>query len=81
MGFVQKENSGAVFVNDDKKAENHADRKGDCNIDGVEYWISGWIKKDKNGKPFMSLAFKRKDKGTKRAPARVEVTDDSDMPW
>lgn len=60
MAFVQKENSGAVFVNNDKESDNHPDRKGDCNIDGVEYWVSGWLKKTGNGDPFLSLSFKRK---------------------
>jgi hypothetical protein len=30
-------------------------------IDGREYWFSAWIKKDRNGKSFMSLAFKPKE--------------------
>lgn len=69
MAFVQKENSGAVFKNDDKQSENHPDRKGDCNIDGVEYWVSGWLKKTSKGDPFLSLSFKRKVPAQDAKPA------------
>ena len=83
MAFQQKENSGAVFINADKQEDNHPDRKGDCNIEGVEYWVSGWIKKTKNGDPFMSLSFKRKvpkADQSKPAPRQTRGSAD-DPPW
>lgn len=55
------DNSGAIFVNDRKEKDTHPDRSGSAMIDGVEYWVSGWIKNGKSGKPFMSLSFKKKD--------------------
>jgi hypothetical protein len=56
-------NSGALFKADPaKKAENpkRPDYEGSAEVDGVDYWISAWIKEGKSGK-FMSLAFKPKD--------------------
>ena len=61
MSYEQKDNSGSVFVNDRKEKETHPDRTGTARINGVDYWVSGWLKKDRNGNPFLSLAFKPKD--------------------
>jgi hypothetical protein len=68
MAYEKRDNSGSVFVNDRKERDNQPDRTGSCMIDGVEYWINGWVKKDKNGNPWMSLAFKRKDAPSGKAP-------------
>lgn len=61
MAYEQKDNSGSLFPNKDKKTDNHPDRNGSAKIDGVDYWVSGWVKQDKNGQPWLSMAFKRKD--------------------
>jgi hypothetical protein len=67
MAYEQKDMSGSLFVNDRKDKDTHPDRSGTALIDGVEYWVSGWVKKKQDGTPWMSLAFKRKE--SKRAPA------------
>lgn len=56
-------NRGVLFVNN-KKAEgsNQPDRTGSLNVDGVEYFLDGWLKKSQSGQPFMSVSIKRKDK-------------------
>lgn len=61
MAFEIKDNSGSVFKNDRKEKDTHPDRAGQARIGGVDYWVSGWIKQDRNGNPYMSLAFKPKD--------------------
>jgi hypothetical protein len=60
MAYEKKDNTGAIFKNDKKTTESHPDRKGDCLIDGKEYWVAGWLKDGKNGQ-FLSLAFTAKD--------------------
>jgi hypothetical protein len=60
MAYEQRDNSGSLFRNDRKEKESHPDRTGSAMVDGVEYWVSGWIKQDRNGNQFMSLAFKPK---------------------
>ncbi len=60
MAFEQRDNSGSVFVNDRKEKDTHPDRQGSAMIDGIEYWVSGWLKTSAKG-PFLSLAFKRKE--------------------
>jgi len=51
----QKDNSGIMFRNADKKTENQPDGKGRINVGGTEYWLSGWKKTGKGG-PYWSFA-------------------------
>lgn len=56
------DNSGTLFNNDRKQKDSHPDKTGKVKIEGVEYYISGWIKESKrDGSKFLSLAFKRVD--------------------
>jgi hypothetical protein len=61
MAFEQKDNSGSLWINDRKSEESHADRTGSALIGGREFWVNGWLRKTKDGKPYLSLAFKPKD--------------------
>jgi hypothetical protein len=53
-------NSGAIFKNDRKEKDTHPDYKGSLNVEGVDYWVSSWIKKGPKG-TFMSMALTAKD--------------------
>lgn len=62
-------NRGILSRNDRKEADAHPDFKGQINVDGVEYWLSGWTKERKDGSGrFFSLSVKRKDAQAKPAP-------------
>lgn len=56
---MPKENNGAMFVNDRKEKDTHPDFKGMLNVDGKEYWLSGWNKNNDRG-PFVSLSVQPK---------------------
>lgn len=47
-------NRFVLFVNDRKEDDNDPDRTGSININGVEYFLNGWLKKDKNGRQYLS---------------------------
>lgn len=68
MPYEQKDNSGSLFKNEKKDTDKHPDRTGSAMIDGRAYWVSGWVKQDRNGNPWMSLAFKPKDEAPQRKP-------------
>jgi single-stranded DNA-binding protein len=51
---------GVLFENDRKETDNHPDYTGKCEVDGVEYWLSAWVKPGRNG-DFFSLSFKPKE--------------------
>ena len=61
-------NSGALFKNDKKQSDNHPDYKGTINVDGVDYWLSSWLKTSKSGTKFMSLSVQPKE--AQQAPQR-----------
>lgn len=67
MAYEQRDNSGSIFKNDKKEKDTHPDRTGSAMIDGKQYWVSGWVKQDRNGNPWMSLAFKPKEGRADRA--------------
>ena len=88
MSYEQKDNSGSLFVNHKQQpGPKQPDRSGSALIDGVEYWVSGWLKQTKDGQPWLSLAFKRKEQRpqTRRAPAQKPSSGfddmDSDIPF
>lgn len=48
MAQYDNTNTGILKVNDKGDNPNRPDRTGSINIDGKEYWLSGWIKKVDN---------------------------------
>src|SRR5262245_4200417 len=81
MAFEQKDNSGSVFVNDNKTQDSHPDRSGSAKIGGVDYWVNGWLKKTKTGEPYLSLSFRRKDAATSSGGGPPKRDDDSTIPF
>ena len=62
MTEYDKTNSGILSRNDRKEQPNHPDFKGQINVAGVDYWLSGWVKERKDGTgKFFSLSVKPKD--------------------
>jgi hypothetical protein len=61
MAEFDNTNRGSLFKNDKKTEEKHPDMSGSINIDGVEYWISGWKKQSKAGTGFISLSVRTKE--------------------
>jgi hypothetical protein len=49
-------NRGALFRDEKKADEKDRDYSGSINIDGKEFWISGWVKESKAGKKFLRCA-------------------------
>jgi hypothetical protein len=73
LAYEQRDNSGSVFKNERKEKETHPDRTGTAMIDGVAYYVSGWIKQGSKGQ-FLSLAFKRKDEQPRSISERATAT-------
>jgi hypothetical protein len=66
VAYEMKDNNGSLWVNDRKEKDEHPDRTGSIMVAGTEYWINGWLRKTKDGKPYLSLSVRPKtDTGPK----------------
>lgn len=82
MAFQQNDNSGALFKNTDKDDEhpNWPDYQGKATIGGTFFYISAWLKTDKNGDKYMSLAFNLPREN--KAPTKQKsAADDDSIPF
>lgn len=63
MSNYDNTNRGSIWKNDDKQDDRHPDFKGTLNVDGVDYWVSAWKRKEgANPKsPALSFSIKRKE--------------------
>ncbi len=68
-------NRGMISKNQNKTSDNHPDHSGSLNVNGVDYWLSGWVKKSKAGNNFLSLSIKPKDA---KAPPKAKVENNID---
>jgi len=66
-------NRGSIWKNDKKEKDTHPDFTGSINVEGVEYWVSAWKRKEgaKPKAPALSFSVKRKEqKDDETRPAR-----------
>jgi hypothetical protein len=59
----QNTNRGALFRNADKHPndEKERDYSGTLDVEGTEYWLSGWVRTSKkSGKKYLNLSIKPK---------------------
>lgn len=88
-------NTGAIFKNDNKKADNHPDYKGKVNVNGKEMEIALWMKTSAKGVKFMSASFSEpfvkgepqiqrnepQINGTLKQPSYVNLDEKDDLPF
>lgn len=82
-----RDNSGSISKNEKKTEDRHPDIRGQATINGVGYWVSGWLKENDRGK-WYSLSFQPKDAPTEqrqtasRQPAQRPAADlNDDIPF
>ena len=76
-------NKGALFRNDDKDPNDDKDRdySGSLNVEGTEYWLSGYVRTSKSGRKFLSLSVKPKQEKPKQdSPSKKSSADDFNDP-
>lgn len=64
-------NSGIMYRNENRKTDKHPEFTGSINVDGTDYWLSGWVNEGKQGgklegKKYFSIKLNPKEQ---RAPA------------
>ena len=68
MSQYDNTNTGVLFKNDKGGNDNRPDRKGSINVDGVDYWLSGWLRTSNDGKRMLSLKVEPKEPSKAPAP-------------
>jgi hypothetical protein len=80
MTDYDNRNRGALFRNDDKDPNDDKERdySGTLDVEGTEYWLSGWVRTSKkSGKKYLSLSVKPKqDKPPAGKKSRAEDFED-----
>ena len=84
-----RNNTGAIFKNDNKKAENHPDYKGKVNVNGKEMEVALWMKTSAKGVKFFSVSFSEpyiktnepQINGTLKQPSYVSLDAKDDLPF
>jgi uncharacterized protein (DUF736 family) len=72
-------NRGTLYRNENKQEEKHPDYSGSINVNGSDFWLSGWVKESKkDGKKFFSLSIKPKDKQSQPKQAQPKQLDPED---
>lgn len=77
--------TGVLFKNDKGDNEKRPDYKGSAEIEGVQYWVSAWIRDTAKGK-CLSMKYERKDQQiaqtpAAKAPAPQQSAIDADIPF
>lgn len=77
--------TGALFKNkQQREGKKDANYRGNCEINGVEFYIDAWINDAKSGEKYMKLRFKPKDVQPAAAPAAAPAEPaafDDDIPF
>lgn len=76
MSEYDKTNTFVLFVNDKKGNDKAPDRSGTLNVDGVDFYIDGWLKQGAKG-PFLSGKIKPKQQQPNaRGRGNADASDD-----
>ncbi len=81
MAYEQKDGQGSLFKNKRKETDNHPDYNGSITINGVEHWLSAWLKESKGGQKYMSLSLGKPKGERKSAPRRDDDPPHESAPF
>lgn len=93
MAYEQKPGQGSLFKNEKKTEEKHPDYKGSLTTpEGVECWVSAWIKRPEGKATYMSLSIQEKDiqpatvveqstPATSQPQKAVPISKQNDLPF
>jgi len=62
MSEYDNTNKGSIWKNEKKEKDTHPDFTGSLNVDGVEYWVSAWKRKEGQSPKAPALSFAIKPK-------------------
>jgi hypothetical protein len=80
-------NRGSIWKNDKKETETQPDFTGSLDVNGVQYWVSAWKRKEGAGPKAPALSFSVKPKDEQQAarhraaPQSAGDFPDDDIPF
>ena len=78
-------NRGSIWKDEEKETDKHPDFTGSLNVDGTDYWVSAWRRKEGASDRAPALSFQIKKKDGKAPPSRQPEmagrSDDSEIPF
>lgn len=80
-------NRGSIWKNERKEKETQADFTGTINVDGTDYWLNGWKRKEGADpkSPAMTFSVRKKEARDKNPTAQREERNapamDDEIPW
>lgn len=77
-GYQQMELTGALFHNDKPNGPDSPYYLGSVTVEGVKYWVSGWINTAQSGKRYVGLKLRPVDEA---APAPTDEQGGDDIPF
>jgi hypothetical protein len=81
MADYDDKNRGSIWKNEKKTTDKHPDFTGSLNVDGKDYWVSAWKRKEgaSDRSPALSFSVKPKDgKPMDATSSRVSVAHSQD---
>jgi hypothetical protein len=80
MSDFDQTNRGSIWKNERKSTDKHPDFTGSLNVDGKEYWVSAWKRRDgaHPKAPALSFSIQKKD-GVKPIKQMNRNSRSSDM--
>lgn len=71
-------NKGLLKRNDNRKKDTHPEYNGSINVDGVDYWLAGWVKVGREGtklagQKFFSLELTPKEEQQSQPAPRAQA--------
>jgi hypothetical protein len=79
-------NRGSIWKNERKETDAHPDFTGTLNVDGVEYWVNAWKRKEGAAPKAPALTFSVRPKEAKadhqgERPKPRKPSDDDFIPF
>jgi len=78
MTTYDNTNRGSIWKNQKKEQDTHPDFTGSLNVEGVEYWVSAWKRKEgaSDKAPVLSFSIKPKEAKADHQNERRAIRDD-----
>lgn len=82
MAYELKELQGSLFKNSKKTTETHPDYTGKLKIAGIEYQLSAWVSKTKDGQNYLNIKAKEAmPLSNTGSTTTFGAKDDTDFPF